>query len=261
MASPPFSINIALPGDSDIVSQHPFNARAFRDAVKSWLLVNHDTSGNHTRVDIPQSASPSSPAVNTDVLYVTTTKRLKIKHNDGTEEFVGLPPGAVVFGSGSLDVGYLEADGSAVSRSTFADLFTKIGTTYGVGDGSTTFNLPDIKGRVISGIDSGGVRLTATGLGTAAVLAAVGGLETMTLLLANLPPYTPTGTVATTASGAKVTFGGIVAVNGGGSSANVGTNPGDITITSTYTGAAQGGTSTATKNVQPTIVLRAMIKY
>lgn len=42
-------------------------------------------------------------------------------------------------------------DGTAISRTTYADLFTLIGTTYGVGDGSTTFNLPDIGGRMIAG--------------------------------------------------------------------------------------------------------------
>jgi len=44
--------------------------------------------------------------------------------------------------------GYLLEDGSAISRTTYADLFTAIGTTYGAGDGSTTFNLPDSRGRV-----------------------------------------------------------------------------------------------------------------
>jgi microcystin-dependent protein len=48
-------------------------------------------------------------------------------------------------------VGWLFCDGSAVSRSTYADLFATIGTAYGVGDGSTTFNLPDVRQRFILG--------------------------------------------------------------------------------------------------------------
>ena len=44
--------------------------------------------------------------------------------------------------------GFLKCDGTAISRSTFADLFAVIGTTYGVGDGSTTFNLPDMQSRL-----------------------------------------------------------------------------------------------------------------
>lgn len=52
--------------------------------------------------------------------------------------------------------GYFWQDGSAVSRATYAALFAVIGTTYGAGDGSTTFNLPDARGRVTSGKDDMG---------------------------------------------------------------------------------------------------------
>jgi microcystin-dependent protein len=51
--------------------------------------------------------------------------------------------------------GWLECDGAAVSRTTYADLFAAIGTTYGVGNGSTTFNVPDTRGEFIRGWDHG----------------------------------------------------------------------------------------------------------
>lgn len=51
--------------------------------------------------------------------------------------------------------GYLKANGAAVSRATYAALFAAIGTTYGVGDGSTTFNLPDLRGEFLRGLDDG----------------------------------------------------------------------------------------------------------
>lgn len=51
--------------------------------------------------------------------------------------------------------GFLACDGATVSRSTYADLFAAIGTTYGVGDGSTTFKLPDLRGDFIRGWDGG----------------------------------------------------------------------------------------------------------
>jgi phage-related tail fiber protein len=51
--------------------------------------------------------------------------------------------------------GWLEANGAAVSRTTYAALFAKIGTTSGVGDGSTTFNLPDLRGQFVRGLDNG----------------------------------------------------------------------------------------------------------
>lgn len=57
---------------------------------------------------------------------------------------------------GSPDVGWLLCDGSAVSRTTYADLFGVISTTFGVGDGSTTFNLPDMRGMVPAGMDNMG---------------------------------------------------------------------------------------------------------
>lgn len=63
------------------------------------------------------------------------------------------PAGIVMpFAGFTAPQGYLLCDGSAVSRTDYADLFTAIGTTYGSGDGSTTFNLPDLSGRVVLGV-------------------------------------------------------------------------------------------------------------
>ena len=63
-----------------------------------------------------------------------------------------LPAGAVMpFAMNSAPSGWLAADGTAVSRSTYATLFAAIGTTYGAGDGSTTFALPDMRGYFVRG--------------------------------------------------------------------------------------------------------------
>jgi microcystin-dependent protein len=59
-----------------------------------------------------------------------------------------------IFPYSSMPSDYLECNGSAVSRTTYAALFTKIGVTYGVGDGSTTFNLPDLRGEFVRGWDN-----------------------------------------------------------------------------------------------------------
>jgi len=65
---------------------------------------------------------------------------------------ITLPAGAVMpFAMNSAPAGWLAADGTAVSRSTYAALFSAIGTTYGVGDGSTTFALPDLRGIFVRG--------------------------------------------------------------------------------------------------------------
>jgi microcystin-dependent protein len=64
----------------------------------------------------------------------------------------GIPAGAVMsFAMNSAPAGWLAANGTAVSRSTYAALFTAIGTTYGAGNGSTTFTLPDLRGYFVRG--------------------------------------------------------------------------------------------------------------
>jgi microcystin-dependent protein len=66
------------------------------------------------------------------------------------------PAGTVIWTArSSAPTGYLKANGAAVSRSTYATLFSAIGTIYGAGDGSTTFNLPDLRGEFIRGWDDG----------------------------------------------------------------------------------------------------------
>lgn len=67
-----------------------------------------------------------------------------------------VPAGSVVqFAMNTAPTGWLKANGAAVSRTTYATLFSAIGTTFGVGDGSTTFNLPDLRGEFLRGWDDG----------------------------------------------------------------------------------------------------------
>lgn len=75
---------------------------------------------------------------------------------------IASPAGAMLmFGGAAAPTGWLMCDGAAVSRSTYADLFAAISTSFGVGDGSTTFNLPDMRGRVPVGVDGAAGRLSA----------------------------------------------------------------------------------------------------
>ena len=99
------------------------------------------------------------------------------------------------FGGTSSPTGWLLTYGQAVSRTTYADLFTAIGTTYGVGDGSSTFNVPDLRGRVIAGQDDmGGTsanRLTNQSGGLDGdTLGASGGAETHQLTVGEMPAHT-----------------------------------------------------------------------
>ena len=92
------------------------------------------------------------------------------------------PAGSISMYAGSTaPTGYLLCDGSAVSRTTYADLFTAIGTTYGAGDGSTTFNVPNVKGRVAVGYNSADTSFDALG--------ETGGEKAHTLTVAEMPSH------------------------------------------------------------------------
>jgi len=67
-----------------------------------------------------------------------------------------VPAGTVIpYGSTSAPYGYIKCNGAAISRTVYADLFAAIGTNFGGGDGSTTFNVPDLRGEFIRGWDDG----------------------------------------------------------------------------------------------------------
>ena len=102
-----------------------------------------------------------APTKNT--IYLELTNQTVYAYNGTTLISVGggggadLPIATIeVYAGSSTDVpdGYLLCDGSAVSRTTYKELFQVIGTTYGTGDGSTTFNLPNIKGKVVVMLDA-----------------------------------------------------------------------------------------------------------
>lgn len=101
-----------------------------------------------------------------------------------------LPPGVIVFALGSdLGTGWLLCDGSQVSRTTYANLFAVIGTRYGAGDGSTTFTLPDLRGRspIGAGTGSQGGALTNRAIDTKYV-----GEESHTMTESELVAHTHT---------------------------------------------------------------------
>lgn len=96
-----------------------------------------------------------------------------------------VPTGSItMFGASSAPTGWLLCDGSAVSRTTYAALFAVISDTYGVGNGTTTFNLPNLKGRVPVGLDSADSSFD--------VLGETGGAKTHTLTTSEMPSHTHT---------------------------------------------------------------------
>lgn len=113
----------------------------------------------------------------------------------GLQVPVSLPSGSISPFAGATEPdGWLFMYGQAVSRVNYAALFLAIGTTYGAGDGSTTFNLPDARGRVLFGKDNmGGTpanRATTGGSGlNGAALGAAGGSEAVTLNTTTMPSH------------------------------------------------------------------------
>jgi microcystin-dependent protein len=108
---------------------------------------------------------------------------------------VGVPIGTVIdFAGSAIPLGYVFCDGAALSRAGYPQLFAAIGTAWGVGDGSTTFNVPDLRGRVTAGLDNmGGTaanRLTANMvLPNGNTLGAVGGNQTHVLTVGEMPQH------------------------------------------------------------------------
>lgn len=137
----------------------------------------------------------------------------------------GLPPGAIVDYAGSTEpAGFLFCTGAAVSRTGEARLFAAIGTTYGAGDGSTTFNLPDYRGRVAAGRDDmGGTnaqRLTTvlTGNTTAgsAVITGLSSTAGLAVGMAVIGATIPAGrTIASIDSATQVTLNSGTSVTAG----------------------------------------------
>lgn len=186
---------------------------------------------------------------------------------------VSVPIGMVVDYAGlTAPTNWLFCYGQAVSRTTYAALFAILGTTYGVGDGSTTFNLPDARGRVIAGQDDmGGTsanRLTGLSGGVDGdTLGASGGVETHTLTTAQLAAHTHTGTTSSDGSHShNITYTNFQSGSGsfgtpnwaGAPNANKSTDAAG-THTHTFTSDSTGSGS-AHNNVQPTLILNKIIK-
>ena len=111
-------------------------------------------------------------------------KKAKIKQVKEATGTTGdtLPVGSVIsYIKAIAPENWLVCDGSAVSRTDYSELFNVIGTTFGTGDGSTTFNLPNLKGKTIVGLDNSDTDFNAIGK--------VLGEKTHTLTVAEIPSH------------------------------------------------------------------------
>jgi microcystin-dependent protein len=165
-----------------------------------------------------------------------------------------VPPGAVMdYAGAAAPTGWLLCDGSAVSRTTYATLFAAISTTYGSGDGTTTFNLPDARGRVGVGVGQG------TGL-TNRVLAATGGEETHKLTVAELAVHNHA--TSETPHSHTVAYTGPVGIASGGANINSIVGASSTATSSVATGLTiqNSGSGTAHNTMPPFIAWNKIIK-
>lgn len=229
-------INTANPaGDSD--PKHGDDAiRALARAVAEILGIDHyigassphneDAAGEHARVMFKAVlASDPDPGTGKMAAYTKTvggrtecviqneddnvidmTSGDNLKHTSLSNN--AYPPVAMItpYGGSSAPSGWLLCNDQAVSRTTYAALFAVIGTTYGVGDGSTTFNVPDFRGRVPVGLDAANVNLAA-----ADAMGEEGGEEDHTLTAAEsgVPAHSHVMQMSTYTAGSSYPLGGV----------------------------------------------------
>lgn len=227
-------------------------------------------------VDIPDDQLHEPKGISTaaaNTFYVADGE------GSGTWEPVGdlaalpaYPVGAILDYAGtSAPDGWAFCYGQVLQRAIYIDLFSIVGTTYGAGDGSITFNVPDCRGRVSAGLDNmGGTsanRLTTPVNGDN--LGATGGSQTATLVAANIPELD--GTTNTTGShthgmnGDPVINAGVAGTVG----SLFATGPNTVRSSNVALGSAGAHTHTvvvnedvsaaAHNNVQPTIILNKII--
>jgi microcystin-dependent protein len=114
-------------------------------------------------------------------------------YGDGSNLTGGMPTGAIMpYAVTAAPSGYLLCDGAAVSRSTYSALFTVVSSLYGNGDGSSTFNVPDLRGRFMAGYNAATSRLTSVSsdMVDGALIANTGGIQAVTITEAQLPSHT-----------------------------------------------------------------------
>ena len=108
-------------------------------------------------LQLPSGTTAQRPTPATaDIRFNTTLGQFEGYNGTAWGELAdGVPTGSVyTFATTTVPSGYLECNGAAVSRSTYSNLFGIISTTWGAGDGSSTFNLPDLRGQFVRGWDN-----------------------------------------------------------------------------------------------------------
>jgi microcystin-dependent protein len=141
-------------------------------------------------------ASLLNPTLNAGTTLAANDNSSKIVSSSWVQALVTLvsrainPVGTINgFAGASAPNFWLLCDGRAISRTTYVDLFNIIGTTFGAGNGTTTFNIPDLRGRVLTGLDSMSALMGAASRIPGLTLGNGGGQATTTLTIPNMPSH------------------------------------------------------------------------
>lgn len=156
------------------------NAKEVVNLSDTQALTNKTYNG-YTLAAACAKGVDTAIASGTSSTNLPTTKAVAdyVDAHGGGGGTVDMPTGTItMFGGSTAPSGWLICDGSAVSRTTYSALFTVIGTTYGAGNGSSTFNLPNLQGKF------------ALGKSSSYALGSTGGAATVSLTTANLPAHT-----------------------------------------------------------------------
>ena len=166
------------------------------------------------------------------------------------------------FAGSTAPSGWQLCYGQAISRTQYAGLFAVTSTTYGSGDGSTTFNVPDLRGRVVAGLDNMG-GTDAARLSTANTLGTTTGTETITLTSAEMPSHTHTQNAhshTVTDPYADIGEPNWVRYGGNGPLYDISGSTRNLSVSSETATNQNTGSGGSHNNMQPTMTINYIIK-
>jgi microcystin-dependent protein len=190
-----------------LTTNQVFDSFAHMDGAMLTIVPNATNSGATTlNVDaLGPKPLRSAPSVEIGAGVLIQGTPYTVTYFNSTGEWIlrsfygsplAVPLGAVIPYTGSIapNANFILPAGQAISRTTYAAYFALVGTTFGSGDGSATFNVPDLRGRALIALDNlNGTpanRITSGGSGIAGTtIGATGGAETVTLATNQIPPH------------------------------------------------------------------------